>query len=50
MRKVSPLRLAEFETQPFRISGSARLDADPLAVFAELGAPSLWFPLMRRSA
>jgi hypothetical protein len=49
MRKVSPLRLDEFETQPLRISGSARLDADPLAVFAELGDPSLWFPLMRRS-
>lgn len=49
MRKVAPLTLDEFETQPFRISGTARLDADPLAVFAELGDPSLWFPLMRRS-
>jgi hypothetical protein len=49
MRNVAPLTLQEFETQPFRISGSARLDADPLSVFAELGDPSLWFPLMRRT-
>lgn len=49
MRKVAPLSLDEFETQPFRMSGTARLDADPLAVFAELGDPSLWFPLMRRA-
>jgi hypothetical protein len=49
MRKVTPLSLAEFETQPFRVSGMAELDADPLAVFAELADPSLWFPFMRRS-
>jgi hypothetical protein len=49
MRKVTPLSLDDFETQPFRISGTAQLDADPLAVFAELGDMSLWFPLMRRS-
>jgi hypothetical protein len=47
MRNVAPLTLQEFETQPFRISGSARLDADPLSVFAELGDPSLWFPQIR---
>ncbi len=50
MRTLVPLSLREFETQPFRISGTAHLDADPLAVFAELGDPALWFPLMRRSA
>lgn len=49
MRTLTPLSLDELETQPFRISGTAQLDADPLAVFAELGDPSLWFPLMRRS-
>ena len=49
MRKLTPLELHEFDTQPFRIGGSAQLDADPIAVFAELGDPSLWFPLMRRS-
>ena len=49
MRKLTPLTLAELETQPFRIGGTAKLDADPLAVFAELGDPSLFFPLMRRS-
>ncbi len=49
MRKVAPLTLDDFEAQPFRISGSARLDADPIAVFAELGDSTLWFPLMRRS-
>lgn len=49
MRKLTPLTVAEFETQPFRIGGTAKLDADPLAVFAELGDPSLFFPLMRRS-
>jgi hypothetical protein len=49
MRALSPLSLEQLETQPFRISGTAHLDADPLAVFAELGDPSLWFPLMRRS-
>ena len=49
MRTLSPLELHEFDSQPFRIGGSARLDADPLAVFAELSDPSLWFPLMKRS-
>jgi hypothetical protein len=49
MRTLAPLSLHQFETQPFRISGSARLDADPLAVFAELADPALWFPFMRRT-
>lgn len=49
MRKLPPLELHEFDSQPFRVAGSARLDADPKLVFAELSDPSLWFPLMKRS-
>lgn len=49
MRRLTPLELHDFDAQPFRVAGSAQLDADPIAVFAELGDPSLWFPLMRRS-
>jgi hypothetical protein len=49
MRKLTPLELHEFDSQPFRVAGSARLDADPKLVFAELSDPSLWFPLMKRS-
>jgi hypothetical protein len=49
MRKLTPLDLHEFDSQPFRVAGSAVLDADPIAVFAELADPSLWFPLMQRS-
>lgn len=49
MRKLAPLALDDFEAQPFRVSGTAELDADPLAIFAELSDPSLWFPLMARS-
>jgi len=49
MRKLTPLELHDFDSQPFRVAGSARLDADPNVVFAELSDPSLWFPLMRRS-
>jgi hypothetical protein len=49
MRSMAPLTLAEFYEQPFRFTATAKLDADPLAVFAELGDMSLWFPLMRRS-
>jgi hypothetical protein len=49
MRTLAPLSLPELETQPFRTSGTARLDADPLAVFAELADPALWFPFMRRT-
>ncbi len=49
MRKLAPLALNDFEAQPFRVSGTAELDADPLAIFAELSDPSLWFPLMSRS-
>jgi hypothetical protein len=49
MRSMTPVTLAEFDEQPFRFTATAKLDADPLAVFAELGDMSLWFPLMRRS-
>src|SRR5262245_50065179 len=49
MRSMTPIALADFDEQPFRFTATAKLEADPLAVFAELGDPSLWFPLMRRS-
>jgi hypothetical protein len=49
MRSMTPIALDEFDAQPFRFTATAKLDADPLAVFAELGDMSLWFPLMRRS-
>lgn len=49
MRTLRPLTLDELDSQPVRISGSAKLDADPISVFAELSDPSLWFPLMTRS-
>ena len=49
MRSMTPLALEEFGEQPFKFTATAKLDADPLAVFAELADPSLWFPLMRRS-
>jgi polyketide cyclase/dehydrase/lipid transport protein len=49
MRSMHALALDDFDEQPFRFTGTAKLDADPLAVFAELGDPSLWFPMMRRS-
>lgn len=46
---MPPVALDDYEELPFRFTATAKLDADPLAVFAELGDPSLWFPLMRRS-
>ncbi len=49
MRSMTPLALEEFGEQPFQFTATAKLDADPLSVFAELSDPSLWFPLMRRS-
>jgi len=49
MRKLAPLELHELDSQPFRVTGTALLDADPALVFGELSDPSLWFPLMRRS-
>jgi hypothetical protein len=49
MRSMTPLSLDDFAQQPFYFTATAKLDADPLAVFAELSDMSLWFPLMRRS-
>ena len=49
LRPLTPLALDELDAQPFRFTASAKLAAEPGAVFAELGDPSLWFPLMRRS-
>lgn len=49
MRSMTPVALDEYDEQPFRFTATAKLDADPIAVFAELGDMSLWFPLMRRS-
>ena len=48
MRTLEPMALAELDDAPFRFTATARLDADPLAVFAELADPSHWFPLGRR--
>jgi hypothetical protein len=49
MRSMPPIELVDFDAQPFRMSTSAKLGASPDAVFAELGNPSLWWPLMRGS-
>jgi hypothetical protein len=52
MRAMEPMSLAEIETAPFRVSMSARFDASPDAVFAQLADPRLWlewFPLMYRA-
>ena len=49
MRSMTPVALEEYDELPFRFTATAKLDADPLSVFAELGDPSLWFPMMRRS-
>jgi hypothetical protein len=49
MRSMSPMTLDDFDTAPFRFAGSFELAATPDAIFDELGDPSLWFPMMRRS-
>jgi len=52
MRDMEPMTLAEIETAPFRESLSARFDASPDAVFAQLADPRRWlewFPLMYRA-
>ena len=49
MRDMPALSLAEFETQPFQMTLTGKIDAPAYAVFAELSDPSLWYPLMRRS-
>jgi len=49
MRSMTPMTLDDFDTAPFRFTASYELEATPDAVFDELGDPSIWFPLMRRS-
>jgi hypothetical protein len=49
MRELTPFTLAEYDTASFRFSASTVLRATPEAVFAELGDPSLWFAMLRRS-
>lgn len=49
MRDMVPMTLDDAAAAPFRVAVTTLLDADPHAVFAELGDPSLWFPMMRRS-
>ena len=43
------MTLDDLERAPIRFTGEAMLAATPEAVFDELGDPSLWLPLMRRS-
>jgi hypothetical protein len=47
MRELTPVSLEELATTRYRYSSMLR--ATPDAVFAELGDPSLWFALLRRS-
>lgn len=49
MRDMVPMELDDIERAPLFVRAEATLDATPDAVFDELGDPSLWFPLMRRS-
>jgi hypothetical protein len=49
MRSMVPMTLDDAAAAPFRVTVATQLDAEPHAVFAELGDPSLWFPMMRRS-
>lgn len=48
MRALTPLALAEFGDAPFRVVASYRIAGTAEAVFAEMGDPSKWFPLMKR--
>lgn len=53
MRDMEPMTLAEIETAPFRVRQTARLDASPDGLFAQLIDPqswTRWFPLMYRAA
>jgi hypothetical protein len=53
MRDMEPMTLAEIETAPFRVNKTARFEASPDALFAELVDPQrwlAWFPLMYRAA
>lgn len=49
MRELAPFSLDDLATASFHWERSAVIRATPEAVFAELGDPSLWFPLMHRS-
>jgi uncharacterized protein YndB with AHSA1/START domain len=48
MRALTPLALHDFDDAPFRVVRNYHIDGTPAAVFAELGDPSKWFPLMKR--
>jgi len=50
MRALQPLALAEFDSAPFRFTASGRIAGSARAVFAELGDPAKFFPMMTRSA
>jgi Polyketide cyclase / dehydrase and lipid transport len=50
LRDLTPMRLDELDRAPVQIRGDAHVAATPDAIFEELRDPSLWFPLMRRSA
>jgi len=49
MRDLAPMELADFDRAAVRFDGGEVLAATPEAVFDELGDPSLWLPLARRS-
>jgi hypothetical protein len=49
VRTLEPMALTDLDAAPFRFTATARVDADPLAVFAELADPSQWFPLGKRT-
>lgn len=53
MRDMEPMTLAEIETAPFRITRTARFEASPSELFAQMVEPKRWldwFPLMHRAA
>jgi hypothetical protein len=50
---MEPMTLAEIEAAPFRVQETARFDASPAALFAQLADPATWpgwFPTMVRAA
>jgi hypothetical protein len=52
MRDMEPMTLAEIETAPFRVHKTARFEASPDALFAQMIEPKRWvewFPLMYRA-
>jgi hypothetical protein len=49
MRDMEPMTLAEIETAPFRVNRTARFEASPDALFAQMVDPKTWltwFPMM----